>query len=346
MTIVLIGLVFFSVSMGYHSLLLGLPFECVQFVIPMIMTAVFAFLITKNKEYQQQASKERDKRALTQAQVQSLKGKLQELKDKRITVLEQSYDKVYLIQTRAMVGGLGLELLEDIDRVLTAAASCWARLKVTSRPQLRETLSEEIDTRFSLVMQKFGEFNSLQGPTQESNSSEVDLIDFIQRVQTSMQGFFNHDQTFDVIWGDLHDVDEATPLWRPVLNDSMPTDDVKVFVKLGEPQMFHIVMTLIMNARDALKGRTGRVQFRINSDAGLVGLEVTDNGVGMSEETQGQLFEPFFSTKDEGKGSGLSLYLLGESVRRVDGEIMLESSVGIGTTITVRLPQTKAVGVG
>ena len=69
-----------------------------------------------------------------------------------------------------------------------------------------------------------------------------------------------------------------------------------------------------------------------------VDIEFTDNGVGIPSEVLPKVFDPFFSTKDVGKGSGLGLYIVYEIIEEHDGCIAVNSEAGKGTTFLIRLP--------
>jgi PAS domain S-box-containing protein len=126
-------------------------------------------------------------------------------------------------------------------------------------------------------------------------------------------------------------------------------------VQADVPQMRQVIMNLITNASEALEDRVGTIQVRTGTErAGdtlknlygpvsivpgpYVFLEVTDDGVGMSEETQARLFEPFFTTKFTGRGLGLSA--VQGIVRGHGGGIVLRTALGAGTTVKVLLPST------
>ncbi|MEZ4379859.1 MAG: ATP-binding protein [Nannocystaceae bacterium] len=124
-------------------------------------------------------------------------------------------------------------------------------------------------------------------------------------------------------------------------------------VLLDRSQLTQIVLNLAVNARDAMPEggvltiRTAAVEIPEGGDPELhelapgpyLALSVTDTGVGMDLATQAQIFEPFFSTKPEQRGSGLGLATVYGIVRQCEGTITVRSEVGQGSTFAVYLPQ-------
>ncbi|MGD2042677.1 MAG: sensor histidine kinase, partial [Acidimicrobiia bacterium] len=93
---------------------------------------------------------------------------------------------------------------------------------------------------------------------------------------------------------------------------------------------------LIDNASDAMDGR-GDLQIRARNDGNDIVVEVTDSGSGMPPEVAERIFDPFYTTKEPGKGTGLGLHTVHSIIGRIGGEISVDSGPG-GTTFTVRLP--------
>ncbi len=107
-------------------------------------------------------------------------------------------------------------------------------------------------------------------------------------------------------------------------------------------QAENAILNLAINARDAMPaGGTLQLTTRNATDAGgdWVVLELSDTGVGMDAETVERVFEPFFTTKALGDGTGLGLSQVYGFVRQSDGEVVIDSTPGAGTTIRIQLPR-------
>lgn len=116
--------------------------------------------------------------------------------------------------------------------------------------------------------------------------------------------------------------------------------DPGLTIYINRDSMNHILINLIQNAVDAMpKGGLLQIHcYRSNDENKDVLIRVTDNGIGIDEHSIEKIFEPFYSTKAVGKGTGLGLYVVYSEVRKSNGEITVESKPNIGTTFTIRFP--------
>jgi len=102
-------------------------------------------------------------------------------------------------------------------------------------------------------------------------------------------------------------------------------------------QINQVVSNLLVNAAHAIE-QQGTITVRTWQDGDLVVLSVADTGKGILPENMNRIFDPFFTTKDVGKGTGLGLSISYDIVKKHGGEIAVESTIGVGTTFTVKLP--------
>jgi two-component system cell cycle sensor histidine kinase/response regulator CckA len=102
-------------------------------------------------------------------------------------------------------------------------------------------------------------------------------------------------------------------------------------------QLHQLVLNLAMNARDAMP-EGGALRLSARSAGGEVTLGVTDTGAGMDQATQAAAFQPFFTTKAPGKGTGLGLANVQAIVGGLGGRVALASALGRGTTFEIVLP--------
>lgn len=116
-------------------------------------------------------------------------------------------------------------------------------------------------------------------------------------------------------------------------------------------QLEQVIVNLVLNAHDAIAegGQITLVTENVDrstepgAKASLVRLSVSDTGAGMNDETLLQIFDPYFTTKDRGKGTGLGLYTVKQIVGQLNGSIEVESEIDFGTTVTIDFPRARSV---
>ena len=140
-------------------------------------------------------------------------------------------------------------------------------------------------------------------------------------------------------------IGQTTPKWQSQADASGGTVHIKkdlgeIPLVPGTPaELREVLSNLIFNAVDAMP-RGGQLRFRTRGNSKRVRLDVSDTGVGMTDETLRSCLEPFFTTKG-GRGSGLGLAMSYGIIRRHGGTIAIKSKVDKGTTFTIYLPVPK-----
>ncbi len=151
------------------------------------------------------------------------------------------------------------------------------------------------------------------------------------------------------------------------------SEDIKIEINLAEElpfimgnsgQMEQVLINLIVNARDAINQKTKKSykkkieistsvahideedikNLREAKQGRYVLLKIVDNGIGMTEDIIEKIFEPFYTTKETGKGTGLGLATVYGIVKQSGGWIDVTSLLGVGTTFEVYWPITEKTG--
>jgi two-component system, NtrC family, sensor kinase len=107
------------------------------------------------------------------------------------------------------------------------------------------------------------------------------------------------------------------------------------FSNLGQ-----VLINIINNALQALPDGRGKISLftSCQQDTESIVVECRDDGIGIPPEIMKDIFKPFYTTKEVGKGTGLGLYISYEIIKKHEGEIRVSSEMGKGTTFTIVLP--------
>jgi len=142
----------------------------------------------------------------------------------------------------------------------------------------------------------------------------------------------------------IHDVLERT---LKLVERRMRLAGIRVVQRYGRPmpllhanrgQLEQVFMNVILNSRDAMPGGGVLTVSTRKAPGGFVEVAVSDTGAGIAREHLDHVFEPFFSTKDPGRGTGLGLPISHGIVSRHGGTIRISSEAGRGARVFVRLP--------
>ncbi|MBS2025672.1 MAG: hybrid sensor histidine kinase/response regulator [Deltaproteobacteria bacterium] len=188
----------------------------------------------------------------------------------------------------------------------------------------------------------------------DMNDAARDTVDALQRIRDLVRdigALSSPDETTRVTF-DLNDAVRAAVR----MTKAEQLGRVRVMTRLGAElklvgsvgRITQVFVNLLVNAMQALPqeaGHDGKVVVITRRDGDRVIAEVSDNGPGIAPGVLPRLFEPYFTTKPAGKGTGLGLFLCRDILRRHRGEIRVRSSPVYGTTFTIELPAEGAVAL-
>jgi CheY-like chemotaxis protein len=136
-------------------------------------------------------------------------------------------------------------------------------------------------------------------------------------------------------------VERIAPLLRHALGPrvqlEMTLPASRVYVEVDEAGLEAVLLNLTVNARDAMP-QGGTLNVSLDAPNAMARLAIKDTGTGMPEAVLKRATEPFFTTKEQGRGTGLGLSMVAGFVKQSGGTMTIQSKEGVGTTIEIALP--------
>jgi two-component system NtrC family sensor kinase len=169
-------------------------------------------------------------------------------------------------------------------------------------------------------------------------------VDRVARIVNDLKGFSNVDKPQE----DVVDINILLDAACKMAEKNLPPG-AKLICELGELKpllclpghLAQAFLAVLSNAAQAIesKGTQGELRVRSSFDGRQTIIEVCDNGVGIEASALPRVFDPFYTTRAVGKGSGLGLTVARDIVRAHGGDIDFDSIPAVGTTVTVTLPE-------
>lgn len=111
-------------------------------------------------------------------------------------------------------------------------------------------------------------------------------------------------------------------------------------VDVSPSEIQQVLLNLINNALDAMDGKGGTIDISTRISGSFIVIDVEDNGPGIAKANLGRIFDPFYTTKPVGKGTGLGLSICYGIIKKMGGEISVNSAKGMGARFHVHIPWT------
>lgn len=164
----------------------------------------------------------------------------------------------------------------------------------------------------------------------------------VGQIVKDLKDFSRVDSNQEWQWTNLQQGIEST--LNIVANElKYKADVVKEYQQLPDieclpSQINQVIMNLIVNASQAMGPERGTITLRTRLEGETVSIEVADTGIGIEPDNLQKIFDPFYTTKPVGQGTGLGLSLSYGIVKKHQGDISVRSEVGVGSTFRVELP--------
>lgn len=259
--------------------------------------------ITERRAMEQELARHRDE--------------LEKLVEERTRELWASHDRLRMSERMAALGTLSAGLGHDMGNLLVPIR---VRLETLAEAELSEDAREDLG-----AIRRSVEY--LQRLANGLRLLALDPQRTSRRERTELQAWWS----------------EASAVLNSVLPSGVMFEwqlpRATCAVAMSKPALSQAVFNLVQNAGDALREQGGgKVRVEARCRGGMVELEVSDNGPGMTDEVRARCMEPFFTTKTRGISTGLGLALVYGLVQEVGGHVELHSEIGKGTTFVLYLP--------
>ncbi len=217
------------------------------------------------------------------------------------------------------------KLVEDLEDIMAREKCCSA---LSGQVERIVALEDEMDMDFILDDVKNLVEESREG-TERIKKIVLDLKDFAHPGEDKLQSAdINQclESTLNVVWNELKYKTTVTKAYG----------DLPI-IQCYPHQLNQVFMNLLVNAGQAIE-KKGEIKIATRADNGYVEIEINDTGSGIAKENLPKIFDPFFTTKEVGKGTGLGLNVSYNIIKKHKGTLGVTSTVGKGTTFTIRIP--------
>ncbi|MCF8243109.1 MAG: PAS domain S-box protein [Melioribacteraceae bacterium] len=236
------------------------------------------------------------------------------------TVVIQDHSEVKRLQAQvdqseklAVIGQLAAGIAHEIGNPLTAISSLVQILQRKAKEEFfieqLASIKENID-RISRIVRELVDFS-------RPPSHEEIYVNITDIVKTAL-GIVKYDKR-------VKKVDFITDFELGIPK-----------VKIVPDQLLQVFVNILINALDAIKGE-GKIEAASRSDDKYVYVDISDDGCGIDDEIVSKIFDPFFTTKDVGKGTGLGLSVSYGIIKKLNGDIIVNSKINEGSTFTIKL---------
>jgi two-component system NtrC family sensor kinase len=241
---------------------------------------------------------------------------------------------------------------EDVTEKRRLEASLFQSEKLAAIGQLAAGVAHEINNPLAAIIAN-SQLLQRDLPKDSEAYESVDLIaragDRAMRVVRSLLDFARQEH-YEFASIDLNDsIEQALALIQHQLRAVTLVRDLAPDlppIPASQDHLQGVWLNLLLNARDALNGSGGEVRVITRQADEALEVTIADTGSGISPEKLSRIFEPFYTTKGPGRGTGLGLAVCHRIIKQHGGRIHVESHLKQGTKFTITLPFNQPVTVG
>jgi two-component system NtrC family sensor kinase len=270
----------------------------------------------------------------SEARLRALSAELERRVEEQVAVLEERQRQLYQAEKLAAVGQLAAGIAHEINNPIG-----FIRSNVNTFGGYLGKVAA-LKSRLDTAVWKDLDLDFVLADGRELVADSIAGIDRIARIVKDLRGFSNIDRPEE----EVIDVNDSLRAAASVIEGQKPAGvAVRLDLRPLPPllclpgHLNQVFLNVLINALQAV-GDRGEIRVASRAEGTRIVVAIGDDGPGIAPEILDRVFDPFFTTRAVGQGTGLGLTVARDIVRAHDGSISLESTPGRGTTVTIGLP--------
>jgi len=256
---------------------------------------------------------------------------------------------VTLLTTRMMMR----RLRETDGRLDELNAQLVQSDKLAALGKMAAGVAHEINNPLAVILQKTGWMEDLLEEEDlrhcnnygELKASISKIEEHVERAKKVVHGMLGYVRKMEPRLEDV-DINQTVMQTISLLNNYARINNIEIrtdfekelpIIASDQAQLQQVFLNIINNAIDAT-GKDGVIWIRTKRDDAWLKVDIEDTGPGIPPDKQKRVFDPFYTTKEPGKGTGLGLWISYNIIEKMGGNMSFETEVGKGTTFTIRIP--------
>jgi len=251
--------------------------------------------------------------------------------------------------TRLMVK----QLVQTETRMKEMDAQLVQSDKLAALGKMAAGVAHEINNPLAVILQKTGWLQDLleeeefqkSANGEEFKNSVKKIEEHVERARKVVHNMLGYARRMEPRMEDV-DVNQTINQTVDILENFARGNNIDIQTDLAEnlpiiagdqAQLQQVILNLMNNAIDAI-GKDGTISIRSGAGKSEIRITIADTGPGIPESMQKKVFDPFYTTKSTGKGTGLGLWISYSIIEKMGGKLALQSKEGQGATFTITLP--------